>query len=173
MQVGASLGLSPRPGVAEPDGGKNAKISGFRATVRGCDLDEDVLAIGLRIFHKNVKVAVSVEDASIEQLILWLQPVSTPVLFCQFRIGELRLRVLVEIAHIGVRGGTVEVEVVFLDVLTVISLVPCEAKNPLFQDGVALIPQGQCETDRLPPVADSRQTIFVPTVGTRTGMIMR
>ena len=67
----------------------------------------------------------------------------------------------------------VEVEVVFLHVLAVIALVARQAEDPFFQDGIALVPQGQGETDHLLAVADAGQPIFIPAVGAGTGLVMR
>ena len=71
------------------------------------------------------------------------------------------------------RGRAVEVEVVFLHVLAVIAFVAGQAEDPFFQDGIALVPQSQGETDRLLAVADAGQPVFIPAVGARTGLIVR
>src|SRR5437879_4288682 len=54
-----------------------------------------------------------------------------------------------------------------------IALIARQSKNPLFQDGVASVPQRQCETDRLLAVADTGQPIFIPAVGTGARMVVR
>jgi hypothetical protein len=53
--------VSPRPGVAEPNRGKNAQISGFGTTICDRDLDQEVFDIGLGILHEHVEVAILVE----------------------------------------------------------------------------------------------------------------
>ena len=80
-----------------------------------------------------------------------------------------------DIVRSSCRSGSacVEVEVVFLDVFAVISLVASEAEQPLLQDGIAAIPQGQCKAQILMAVGDAGQTILVPSVGPRAGMIVR
>ena len=70
-------------------------------------------------------------------------------------------------------GRAVEVEVIFLHVLAVIALVAGQAEQALLQNGVAFVPQGQGKTDGLLAVADSRQTVFIPAIGARAGVIVR
>ncbi len=71
------------------------------------------------------------------------------------------------------RGRRIEIEVVLFDILAVISLVTRQAENAFFQDGVALVPEGQGKTDILLPIADASQAVFVPAVSARSGVIMR
>jgi len=66
----------------------------------------------------------------------------------------------------------VEVEVVFLDVLAVVAFVAGRAEDPLFQDGIAPIPQRQGKADVLVTVADAGDAVFVPAVRPRAGMIV-
>ena len=80
-QLWAEFALSPRPGIAEPDGRQNAEIRAFRTTIRDCDPDENVLGIGLCVFYEYIEVAVLVEHACIEQFVLRLKSVSAPVFF--------------------------------------------------------------------------------------------
>jgi hypothetical protein len=54
-----------------------------------------------------------------------------------------------------------------------VTLRTAEAKEPLFQDGIAAIPQGQRETEATLTVTDPQQAIFTPAAGTAAGMIMR
>src|SRR5437764_1391185 len=83
------------------------------------------------------------------------------------------MRILVEILHVGMRRRRIEVEVVFLDILTVIALVASQSENALFQDGVASVPQRHRETDRLLAIADARETILIPAIGSGARVIMR
>ena len=70
------------------------------------------------------------------------------------------------------RRCTVEVEVVLLHVLAVVRLVVGQSKEPLLEDGIPPVPQGQGEAEALLIVGDAGQTVFAPTIGARTGMIV-
>jgi hypothetical protein len=59
------------------------------------------------------------------------------------------LRILVEILHIVMCGSRVEVEVIFLDVLTVISLAVRQSEKSLFENRVTLVPQCEREAEAL------------------------
>ena len=74
--------------------------------------------------------------------------------------------VLVEVLHIRVCGSRVEVEVVLLHVLAMVALIPRQTENPFFQDGIALVPESHSKANVLFPVADSRQSVFVPAIST-------
>jgi len=60
----------------------------------------------------------------------------------------------------------VEVEVVLFHIFAVIALIAGQPEEPLFQDGIALVPQRECKTDELTPITNTRETIFIPTIGT-------
>src|SRR6516162_344118 len=67
----------------------------------------------------------------------------------------------------------VQIVVVLLDVLTVVALTAGQAKQPLFEDRIAAVPEGQSEAEILVPVADAGQAVLVPTVGPRASVIVR
>ena len=165
MQLRTTARTSPRPGVAEPHRRQQAQIGCFRATVGYRDFDQDVFGVCLGIFHEDIKVAIVVEYSGIEQFELRLALVTSPVFFHQMRVRKLRLRILVQILHVGVRRRRVEVEVALLHILAMIALVSRQAEKPFLQDGIALVPQRHSKTDHLPPIADARQPIFVPAIG--------
>ena len=60
---------------------------------------------------------------------------------------------------------TVEIEVVFLDVLAVVALAVGQAEQPFLEDRVFAIPQGQGKTQPLMVVAEPRQAVFAPMIG--------
>jgi len=69
----------------------------FRAPVGHGDLDQDVLRRGLGVFHEDVKVAVLVEDAGIQELIFPLQAAALAVCLHDIGIRVGCLGVLIEI----------------------------------------------------------------------------
>src|SRR5262249_4926680 len=78
------------------------------------------------------------------------------------RVG--RLRILVEVLHVRVRRSRVEVEVVLLHVLAMVSLAVRESEQPLLEDGILAVPEGQGETEELPIVGDAGETILSPAI---------
>src|SRR6185436_4165966 len=63
-------------------------------------------------------------------------------------------------------------EIVLLDILAMVAFLSRQAEQSLLKAGVPPVPQCQCETKVLMTVANSRQTVFIPTVGPRPGMIV-
>lgn len=70
------------------------------------------------------------------------------------------------------RWRTVEVEVVFLDVLAVVALVAGDAEEPLLEHGVALVPEGDRHAQVLEPVAEAPQPVLVPSIAPAASMVM-
>ena len=71
----------------------------------------------------------------------------------------------------GRRG--VEVVIELLDVLAVIALAVGQAEQPLLQDRVSAVPQGQREAQPLAAVADAGDAVLAPAVGARARLIVR
>ena len=139
----------------------------------GCgDPHQDVFRTVFGIFHKDVEVAVVVEDAGVEQFILHVVPGTAAVRLHQIGVGIGRLRVLVEILHVGVRRRAVEVEVVLLHVLAVVALAVGQSEEPLLEDGILAVPQGQREAEVLFVIGNAGDAVLAPAVGARAGMIV-
>src|SRR6516164_8834947 len=84
-----------------------------------------------------------------------------------------RVRILVQIFHVGMAGRAIEIKVVFFDVLSVISFLAGQSKGAFLQEGISPIPQGQCETQILVAIANSTKTVFAPPISTGTCMLVR
>src|SRR5271157_1390933 len=125
------------------------KLSCFRTSIVDRDSDQRVFRIVLGIFHKDIKISIVIENSGVKQFVLKLFPRTPRVGLHQVEIGKFLLRVFVQVLHVRVGGGTVEIEVVFLDVFAVVALIVCQAKQALLQDGVAAVPQRQRETKLL------------------------
>ncbi len=87
------------------------------------------------------------------------------------RVGALR--VLVQVLHVGVGGGVVEVKIILLDVLAMVALAVREAEQPLLQDGVGPVPQRQGKAQLLLVVRNAGQPILTPAIGPRARLVMR
>src|SRR4030095_366 len=160
-----SIIIAKRPSVAKPQCRQDTQPGRFRPPVVHGDTDKHVFWSLLGVFDKNVKVAVVVKYAGVEQLVLELFPRAPPGSLNEVPVGILALRVLVEVLHVRVRRRAVEVKVVLLDVLTVIRLAVGEPKQALLQDRVALVPQRECEAQPLLVIADSAEAVLAPPVG--------
>src|SRR5262249_9385184 len=126
----------------------------------------------LGIFDEHIEVAVGVEAAGIDELEFRICPIAAPILFDQLVVREGCLRVFVEVLHVGMCGCRIEVEIIFLDVFAMVSFVAGQTVEALLQNGIAPIPKRKGETHILVPIANAGQTIFVPTIGPRTGMVV-
>ena len=162
----------PGPGIPEPDGREQPQAGGFGAPVFNGNFDQDVFDVGLRIFHEHIEVAIVGKHSRVEKFKLWIALAATPVFRHQLVIRKRRVRIFIQKLHVRVSRRAVEVEVIFLHVLAVISLVAGEPKKAFLQDRVALIPHRKGKTDELMTIADSTQAVFIPAVGTRARMIV-
>ena len=141
----AFVGAVPGPGVAEPERRQEMDRRVFRPSVDDLDADEQILHVGLGVLHGHVEAAVAVEDPGVGELELRGVLAAPPVLLDESGVGELRLRIPVEGAGVGMGRGGVEVEPGFLDVLAVIAFGVGEAEEPFLKDRVAAVPKGGSE----------------------------
>ena len=169
---GLGLASPPRPGVAEPQRGQHVQRGILRRAVVHGDAAQDVFGRRLRVLHLDVEVASLVEDARIDQLVLQIVPRPGPVHRHEVVVGELGLRVLVEPALVAVRREVVDVEVVLLDVLTVVALGIRQAEQTLLQDRVPLVPQRERQAQPLLVVADPGEAVLTPPVRAGPRLVM-
>lgn len=131
-------------------------------------VEEDVVApvgIGLELLRAAV-------DGSPAVLVTQADAVAPAVRLHQVGVRKGRLRILVEILHVRVGRRAVEVEVVLLNILAMIALAVGQSEEPLLENCILAVPQGQREAEVLPVVGDAPQTVLAPAVGARAGMIV-
>ncbi len=145
----------------------------MRSTVRDGDADENIVRISFGVFREDIEVPVFIKCARIEKLELRLLPVAALVFLSQPGIRKLCLRVFVKRLHVGVRGRRIQVEVALLDVLAVIGIRPANSEQPLFQNGIAAVPQRQREAHASLAIANAEQAVFAPAIGAAARMIVR
>src|SRR5271157_5484904 len=162
----------PGPGVAKPQGRQDIYFRGLRSAITHADLDKDVFRRLLGIFHEDVEVAVLVEDAGIQQFVLHVVSAASLVVFLEIFVGICRLRILVQVLHVGMRWRAVEVKIVFLNILAVVGLAVRQAVHAFLEDGVFAVPKGYAEAQELLHVADSGHAVFAPVIGARAGLVM-
>ena len=136
------------------------------------DPHQDVLRRGLGVFDQHVEVTIVVEHAGIDQLELGLVLAAPPVLRDQPAVGELGLRIFVEILQIAVGRRGIEVIIELLDVLAVIALAVGQAEQPLLEDRVLAVPERQRQAQPLSVVADPGDAVLAPAVGARAGLVV-
>ena len=134
----------------------------LRSPVDRRDPHQDVFGIALGVLHEDVEVAVVIEDAGVEEFILHLLPAAAAVRLHQVGVGIGRLGVLVEVLHVGVGRRAVEVEVVLLHILAVVAFAVGESEEPLLEDRVLAVPEGQakqrrCLSSEMPAMPSSPQ----------------
>ena len=127
----------------------------------------------LRVLDDDVEVAVVVEHAGVEQLVLHVLLAAARVGRDQIHVRERALRVLVLALEVGVGRGAVEVEPVLLDVLAVVALAVGEPEHPLLQDRVGAVPERERQAQPLALVADSRDPVLAPPVSPRARLVVR
>ena len=111
----------------------------------------------LRVVDLDDPVAIVVEHARVQQLVLGVKLAPAPVLGHQVAVGELALRIVVAPAVPRVTRERVEVPPVLLGVLTVVALVAGEAEDPLLEDRVAAVPKREPEAQPLLDVREARR----------------
>ena len=121
---------------------------------------------------RNIKVAVLVKHARVEQLIFGVASAAVAVRRDQIFIRESRLRVFVEVLHVRVGRCRIEIEIAFLRILTVIPFAVAQPEQPFLHDRIFSVPQPQREAETLTVVGNTGEAVFAPTVSSRTGLIM-
>src|SRR6516225_1232881 len=94
--------------------------------------------LGIRNF--DIPIAVFVKDAGVEEIKGRIAAAPAAVLSDEPFVRIRGLGVLIEIAQPAVARSSVEIKIIFLDVLAVIALIAGEAKGALFEDWVAAVP---------------------------------
>ena len=134
------FGNPRRPVIPKPERRQEVQFGRLRSPVGRRDPHQDVFRTGLGVLHEDVEVAVVIEDAGIEQLVLHLLAITPPVRLHQVGVGKGRLGIFVEVFHIGMGRCAVEIEVVLLDVLPMVAFAVGQAEEPLLEDRVLAVP---------------------------------
>jgi hypothetical protein len=161
-----------RPGIAEPERRQDLDRRRFRPAVGDRNLDEDVFGRRLRIFDEHVEVAIVVEDAGVDQLVLEVFSTERLVATDDLIVRVCRLRVLVQVLHVRVGRRGIEIEVVFLHVLAVVCLAVGEAEQTFLEDRILPVPQRQREAEELLIVGDAGEAVLAPAIRARAGLVV-
>src|SRR5215813_13628039 len=162
----------PRPEVAEPQGRQYVDLSLGGSAIGYADLDQHVCRRGFCVLDEYVEIPVFIEYAGVEQFVFGSCLTAAPVGLYQIQIRIFILGIFIQILHIRVGRGAVEVIVILLDVLPVIGLAIGQAVHPLLEDRVLAVPQGERKAQSLLVVADTGEAVLAPVIGARPGLIM-
>src|SRR5271169_1771376 len=113
---------------------KDVQGSGIRSAVDGLNAHAKILCRRLAVFDKYVEIAVLVENPGVQKFELKSSPSALPVFLQQPLVWVPRLRVFVEVLHVGMGRSAVEVEVVFLGVFAMIAFAGRQTKDWLLQN---------------------------------------
>src|ERR1700730_18630750 len=89
------------------------------------------------------------------------------------RIRKFALWILVEHLQIRMRRRRIEIVVLLLHILAVIALAVGQAEEPLFENGIARIPQRHAQAQALLVVGKPADAVLAPAVGATPCMIVR
>ena len=174
LKEGRSVGTGmPGPLVAEPERRQNVQFGRFRTAIVNRDLNQNVFRRTFGVLDEYVEVAILIEHARIDQLVLHFLPATAAAGLDEIGVGERRLRILVKVLHVRMRRSAVEIEVVLLDILAVIALAVGQSEQAFLEDRVLAVPQGHGKAETLLVVGNPGQPVFAPAVGARSGLIVR
>ena len=143
-----------------------------RAAIAHADLDQNVGGRLFGVFHEDIEVAILVENASINQLVLRFGATASPIRLDQITIRKFTLWIFIEHLHVGVGRRTVDVEVVLLDVFAMVPLAVGQAKHSLLEYGILAIPQSEGKAQALLVIAEAGDAVLAPVIGARARLIV-
>src|SRR5205085_6050073 len=91
--------ITPGPGVAEPERGKQVQRRRLRSAVGGTHTDQYVERVDFGVFHADIEVAVLRKDARIDQFVFGFLTAPIAIRGDEISIGESTLWVFVERLH--------------------------------------------------------------------------
>src|SRR5262249_38314878 len=128
------------PTIAKPNRRQHMKFGSFRSPIVNGDLDQNILRRLLCIFDEDIEVPILIKNAGVDQFIFKLLAISSGVGLNQFVVRIGGLWVLVQVLHVGVGRGAVQVEVVLLDVLAVVSFAVGQSEQTLLENRILAVP---------------------------------
>ena len=163
----------PCPSVPEPQRRQHMQARLTGPAIRHRDADENLLRSRLRVFDRHVEVTPIAEYSRVGEFKFAILRRAASVFLAQSRVRKLRLRILVQRAHVGRRRGRIKIPVALLHVLAMRPLAVCQAKEALLQNRIAPIPKRERKAEPRLPVADPHQSILAPPVRPRARMLER
>ena len=144
----------------------------LRPAIVNRDAHEHIAGRGLGVFHKDVKVAVIVEDARVEQFKFRLLLAAPRIFLHELCVGKFALRIFVEIFQVRMRRRGVEVIINFLHVFAVIAFGVVQTEEPFLENRIAPVPHSQTETKPTLIIAETGDAIFAPAIGATARVVV-
>ena len=94
----------------------------LRPPVIDGDLHQDVVWSGFEVLHEDIPVAVTLENAGIDQFVLVILEAAFCVLLNQQRVWIFTLRILVKHLEVRMRRHGIEVVIVLFYILAMVAL---------------------------------------------------
>ena len=141
-------------------------------TIDGANAHQHIFRRCFGVFNEHVEIVVIIENTCIQQFKFGVPPATPGILLHQLLIGKCCMRIFVEHTHVAVGRCTIEVEVEFFDIFTMVALWSGQAKQSLLENRVMTIPERESKAHAPLVIADPPQTILVPTISPRSSHIM-
>ena len=155
--------------------GKMCSGAGSGPAIVGRDPAKDIVFVRLGIVDEDVEIP-PLGEARLAGRRSARTPVSarprTAVFLDKRSIGIFHLRVFVEHPHERVARHSVEIVIVFLDVLAVVAFLVGQAEEPFLEKRVLLVPEGEGQADVLKPVAEAGESVLVPAIDAAAGLVV-
>ncbi len=162
----------PAPGVAQYQL-RYQMQEGARTAIPHRDFHENVARLDLGVFDEHVEIAILGKDAGVQQFVFRHVGAAPCVLRNQVRVGKCPMRIFIKHLQVGMRGRRIQIKIMLLHVLAVITLGVAEAEQPLLQNRIGAVPQGERQTHQLFRVAEAGDAILAPPIGAAARMIVR
>ena len=172
-QIRPCLVQSPAPGIAKPERREEVEWRRRRSAVRDRRADQHVVLSRLGVFDRDVEKAVLTQHVGVPEFELRLHLRALGIAPHQFLVRKRRLRITISHPHVRMRGRVVLEEKNLLHIFAVIPLRTGQAEEPLLQNRIALVPEGEGETEALLEIGDAANPILAPAIGARAGMLVR
>src|SRR5689334_20447428 len=145
---------------------------GARATIGDRYANKNVVGCSLRVLGDDVPVAVLLERAGVDQLVLRLTPPAAAVFRAQRGVREFELWVFVDGLAVRVGGCRVDVEINFLDVLRMIAFRIRQTEEPFLEMRIPAVPKRQREAQTALAIGEPEEPVLAPPVCARQRVLV-
>src|ERR1700751_4728622 len=91
------------PFVIEPKCWQYRNGCSFCTSIRYLNFYKNIFAVILRVFYKNIKIIIGVENAGVQYFIFCFLPCTLFIFFKKIEIWVFILRILIQVLHVIMR----------------------------------------------------------------------